>query len=284
MFDTVCKFLIENFPSDFATWLLGEPVELVTISPSELSIEPIRADALILLQSQNLVLHIDFQTLPRPNIPFRMLDYRVRVYRRFPDKTMRQVVIYLQRTQSELAWQTTFSLENTQHQFEVIRLWEQPLGSFLNVPGLLPFAVLSQADNPADVLQQVAERIQRIPERTVQSNLTATAAILSALVLDKTIVQRILRSDLMHESAIYQEIKAEGKAEGIAEGFQKAVQRERALVLRLLSLKIGTLPEAEQKQISQLSLDQLEILIARLSEFSTVEGLSNWLQSDRLTA
>ena len=143
MFDTVCKFLIENFPSDFATWLLGEPVELVTISPSELLLEPIRADALILLQSQNLVLHIEFQTLPRPNIPFRMLDYRVRVYRRLPDKTMRQVVIYLQRTQSELAWQTTFALENTQHQFEVICLWEQPLDSFLNVPGLLPFAVLS---------------------------------------------------------------------------------------------------------------------------------------------
>lgn len=276
MFDTVCKFLIENFPTDFATWLLGEPVELVAISPSELSLEPIRADALILLQSQNLVLHIEFQTLPRPNIPFRMLDYRVRVHRRFPNKTMRQVIIYLQKTQSELAWQTAFTLENTQHQFEVIRLWEQPLDSFLNVPGLLPFAVLSQADSPADVLQQVAERIQRIPERIVQSNLTATAAILSALVLDKAVVRRILRSDLMQESAIYQEIKAEGKAEG----FQEAVQRERALILRLLSLKIGTLPEAERKQVSQLSLDQLEILIARLSEFSTIENLSNWLQSN----
>lgn len=80
----------------------------------------------------------------------------------------------------------------------------------------------------------------------------------------------------MQESAIYQEIKAEGKAEG----FQEAVQRERALILRLLSLKIGTLPEAERKQVSQLSLDQLEILIARLSEFSTIENLSNWLQSN----
>ena len=88
----------------------------------------------------------------------------------------------------------------------------------------------------------------------------------------------------MQESAIYPEIKAEGKAEGIAEGFQQAVQRERALVLRLLGLKIGILPEAEQKQISQLSLDQLEVLIARLPEFSTVESLANWLQSDRPTA
>ncbi len=34
------------------------------------------------------------------DIPFRMLDYRVRVYRRYPDKTMRQVVVYLQPTNS----------------------------------------------------------------------------------------------------------------------------------------------------------------------------------------
>ncbi|MEM8810688.1 MAG: flagellar assembly protein H, partial [Cyanobacteria bacterium P01_G01_bin.38] len=42
MFDTVCKFLVETFPTDFATWLLGEPIALSELSPSELSLEPIR--------------------------------------------------------------------------------------------------------------------------------------------------------------------------------------------------------------------------------------------------
>lgn len=51
MFDNVCKFLAESFSADFATWLLGEPITLTELSPSELSLEPIRADALILLQS-----------------------------------------------------------------------------------------------------------------------------------------------------------------------------------------------------------------------------------------
>lgn len=48
-----------------------------------MSIEPIRADALILRQSEEIVLHIEFQTQPDKNIPFRMTDYRLRVYRRF---------------------------------------------------------------------------------------------------------------------------------------------------------------------------------------------------------
>lgn len=84
MFDTICKFLIETFSIDFASWLLGEPIALTELSPSELSLEPIRADVLILMQSDSLVLHVEFQTQPDPEIPFRMLDYRVRGYRRFP--------------------------------------------------------------------------------------------------------------------------------------------------------------------------------------------------------
>jgi predicted transposase YdaD len=47
MFDNVCKFLAETFSTDFATWLLGEPIALTQLSPNELSLEPIRADALL---------------------------------------------------------------------------------------------------------------------------------------------------------------------------------------------------------------------------------------------
>jgi len=61
MFDNICKFLAENFSTDFATWLLGEPITLTELSPQELSLEPIRADALILLQSAQNILHLEFQ-------------------------------------------------------------------------------------------------------------------------------------------------------------------------------------------------------------------------------
>ncbi len=117
MFDNICKFLAENFFTDFATWLLGEPISLTELSPSELSLEAIRADALILLESAEVVLHLEFQTQPDANIPFRMIDYRLRVYRRFPQKQMRQVVIYLKETSSELVQQNTFTIAGTRHEF-----------------------------------------------------------------------------------------------------------------------------------------------------------------------
>ena len=53
MFDNICKFLAENFRDDLVTWLLGKPVKLTELKPTELSNEPIRADSLILLQSDD---------------------------------------------------------------------------------------------------------------------------------------------------------------------------------------------------------------------------------------
>lgn len=231
MFDNVCKFLAESFSTDFANWLLGEPTLLTELSPSELSLEPIRADALLLMksiESGNMVLHLEFQTQPKPDIPFRMIDYRLRVYRRFPHRQMRQIVIYLCETQSPQTRQTTFTIPNTHHEFEVIRLWEQPTEVFLQYPGLLPFAVLSQTAHRSTTLRQTAQLIDRISNPTIQSNVAASTAVLAGLVLEKDLIQSVLRRDIMQESVIYQEWKAEALAEGRMEGRAEALAEGRA--------------------------------------------------------
>lgn len=63
-FDSTCKYLAEKFPQDFATWLLGQSITLTKLEPTELSLEPIRADSLIFLESDNLIVHIEFQVDP----------------------------------------------------------------------------------------------------------------------------------------------------------------------------------------------------------------------------
>jgi predicted transposase/invertase (TIGR01784 family) len=99
MYDNICKFLAENFSSDLATWLLGKPIKLTTLSPTELSIEPIRADSVMFQYADDMILHTEFQTEADADMAFRMADYRLRLYRRFPDKYAHQVVIYLKKNQ-----------------------------------------------------------------------------------------------------------------------------------------------------------------------------------------
>lgn len=171
MYDNVCKFLAENYSRDFAQWLLGEPISFTQLSPSELSLEPIRADALILLESDQIILHLEFQTDPDPKMSFRMLDYRTRVYRRFPKKTMRQVVIYLKETSSPLVRENAFILPNTRHEYEVLRLWEIPAEKMLGLSGLLPLANLGKTPNRPEILRQVAAKIDNIEGRMTRQQL-----------------------------------------------------------------------------------------------------------------
>jgi predicted transposase/invertase (TIGR01784 family) len=228
-----------------------------------------------------------------------MIDYRLRVYRRFPHKAMRQVVIYLTPSQSEAVYQTTFEVPSTRHDFEVVRLWEQPSALFLNQPGLLPLATLTQTEDPAQLLRQVATEIDSIGDRRTQSNVAASAAILAGLVLDKDLIQQILRRETMQESVIYQDIKAEGwqegRQEGLQEGRQEGLQEGRqegrrqealALVLRLLSRRVGALPEATRFAVVTLSLAQIESLGEALLEFTDCSDLQVWLtqQQQQLAA
>ena len=278
MYDDICKFIAENFSKDLAQWLLGETIEFTVIEPTELQVAPIRADSVIFLQSKDVILHIEFQTDPKDNIPFRMADYYLRLHRRFPGKRVYQVVIYLRKTNSELAWQTTFDLPQLHHEYNVIRLWEVSTEELLTSPGLLPFAVLSKTENPENVLEKVAKQIETISDNTEKVNITATTAILAGLVLDKMIIIRLLREEIMKESVIYQEIqsigeakgKAEGKAEGIAEG-------EANLILRQLDKRFGKISFDLTERIRQLSLEKLDSLGESLLDFESIADLVSWL-------
>ncbi len=62
-YDNACKYLAEQYPSEFVRWLLGVEVQEITVLKTELTLEPIRADAVTFVQAANQILHIEFQTL-----------------------------------------------------------------------------------------------------------------------------------------------------------------------------------------------------------------------------
>jgi predicted transposase/invertase (TIGR01784 family) len=277
MYDNTCKYLAENFPEDIASWLLGVRVSLTQMQPTELSVEPIRADSMILLTNHNLILHIEFQTVPDREMGFRMLDYRVRAHRKFPDKQMRQVVIYLTPTNSDLVSLTTFELESTRHEFEVICLWEQPASIFLESVGLYPFATLAQTDEPELVLREVAARIEELPERKLQADISAMSYILAGLVLNRDRVGRIIRRDIMRESVTYQEILAEGEVKGETQG---RVKEAKALIIRLLTRKLVNVNPSLLAKIEALPLERVESLGEDLLDFTSIANLEQWLSQN----
>ena len=194
--------------------------------------------------------------------PFRMADYRLRLHRKFPEKEIQQFVIYLTRSDSPLVFQTSFEVGKLTHEFNVIRLWEQPTEIFQQYPELLPLAVLTQTNNRIQTLTEVAKQIDNIEDRRIQSNISAATAIISGLALKKEIIQRLLRSEIMRESEIYQEILQDGEAKGIAKGEAKGkaegeAEEKTRIALNMLHSGIAIDLIA---QLTGLSLEQIQKL------------------------
>lgn len=271
-YDNVCKYLAEQYPSEFVRWLLAVESTDIEILKTELTLEPIRADALTFLRTANQILHVEFQTLPysEPALPFRMLDYSVRLKRQYRC-TVTQVIIFLQETSNEVAFTQDYRDDTTTHHYRVIRLWEQEPAPFLTNPALLPLAPLTQTNSPQTLLAQVAEQIATIYDREERQNIASCAEIFAGLRFEKDLIRQLFREEIMQGSVIYQDILQQGKRLGRREG-------EANLILRLLTRRLGKIDPSLQQKIRGLSTISLEELGEALLDFSDIADLVAWLR------
>ncbi|GBE94690.1 DUF4351 domain-containing protein [Nostoc cycadae] len=262
-FDNVCKILAEKYPAEFVNWLLPEEPTQVKVLKTELSLEPIRADSVTFLQTANRILHIEFQTrtISSPPLPFRMLDYSVRLIRQY-NVPVTQVVIFLQETNNEIAFTEEYVNETTTHRYRVLRMWEQDSVIFLDNPALLPLAPLTRTTSPQRLLSQVAQSLARISDRNTRQDIVAYTEILAGLKFEKGLIRQFLSEDVMQESVIYQDI------------LQKGEQREAfRFLMRQLTRRFGEIDSSIIDRIRVLSTEQLEVLGEEFVDFSTISDL-----------
>jgi len=209
------------------------------------------------MESTEVVLHIESQTTTHPEMAFRMLDYGIRLYKRYPNKKIHQTVIYLKCTNSPLAFETSYVRERTIHGFNVISLWEQPLEIFEQYVGLMPFVALGKG-NPTENLRAVAKLIDNISDEKVKSDVLAETYIISGLALDVETIERILRRENMQESVTFQKIRLEGEEIGEARGEAKGIAETKiATALNMLHCNMSIDLIA---QFTGLSVEEIERL------------------------
>jgi predicted transposase YdaD len=273
-FDNVCKLLAEKYPFDFAKWLLPQAPKTIKVLKTELSIEPIRADFVTFLQTENRILHIEFQTNPqsKPPIPFRELDYSVRLIRTY-QVPVTQVVIFLQETNDPIVFTEEYVNETTRHRYRVIRMWEEEPELFLHNLALLPLAPLTRTNSPQSLLSQIANNVAKIADRETKQDIAAYTEILAGLRFEKDFIRQLLSEDIMQESVIYQDIlqKGEGKGE------QKEAVK---FCLMLLNQRFGQLDSEILERVKVLSVEQLENLGAALFNISEIADLVTWLNQE----
>jgi predicted transposase/invertase (TIGR01784 family) len=295
--DDFCKQLVARHPASVSRWVLGRIAE--TEQPAvggswqlldrELSSAPLHADSVVLLpeSSTGAILQLEFQTRPDAAIAERMLDYWIRLHRRF-HQPIRQAVIHLKPTGSRLARIEELAIGHTRHRFSSLRLWEQDPAPLLADPALLPLSVLARPTSPSPelLLTQVRERLQAIADLD-QRRLTGSGCqLLAGLAFPPDVIQRLLAMSILEDSSVYQLIKRkgleEGRAEGRAQGLDQGRRQEALdLLRRLLLRRCGPLKSGQQEAIAALLLETLEQLGEALLDFKGADDLNRWLAAPK---
>jgi len=96
------------------------------------------------------------------------------------------------------------------------------------------------------VLSQVSRSLETISKKQVQSNLAAATSILAGLVLNRETIKKILRSDILRESVIYQDILEEGALTA------KLNSIPRLFALKLSVEQIAQALDLEMEQVPQV--------------------------------
>ncbi|MFQ3580322.1 MAG: Rpn family recombination-promoting nuclease/putative transposase [Chloracidobacterium sp.] len=286
-YDNLCKYLAETYPGAFVRWLARHYPEIpgeadtgtVEVLKTELPIEPIRADFVTFIRAADTLLHIEFHLDPTsdPPLPFRMLDYWVRLFRRYRSPA-RQVVVLLKPSPAAQLMPDVFSAGATRHGFHVLRLWEKPAEELLADDALLPLAVLGKADSGEVLLQQAAARVEQLTDPDKRANVSACVQVLAGLRFERTLIRTLFREEAMRESVIYQEIIERGLTQGIERGVEQGSRLEAVRLARtLLERRFGALPEGMAAQIDQLSREQAETLALETIAFDTLDAAQTWL-------
>jgi predicted transposase/invertase (TIGR01784 family) len=185
------------------------------------------------------------------------------------------VVIYPSRTLEQanvLPYQVLLSSD------QVHRIYLDELGEIDQLPlGVAVMVLTTLQDNQAaaaarNLLARSDQELAVEASRAIIEMIT-TIMVYRFTTLSRREVEAMLGVTLQ-QTRVYQEAKEEGDKRGKLRG----LERERALVLRQLTRRVGKVPDALRHRVEKLSVTQLEDLGEALLDFAKLADLKAWLQ------
>ncbi|MEL7070538.1 MAG: Rpn family recombination-promoting nuclease/putative transposase [Cyanobacteria bacterium J06581_3] len=121
-------------------------------------------------------------------------------------------------------------------------------------------AIIARAKTPSDLTLSESQVLELIE----------TIVVYKFPKLDREEIATMLGTYGLKQTRVYQDALKEGRQEGQQEG-------QRKLILKLLSLKLGELPEALTQQVEKLSDQQINALSDRFLDLEKLEDLKTCL-------
>ena len=167
---------------------------------------------------------------------------------------------------------------------QVHRIYLNELGDIRQLPVWVALMMLTTveeelAPEEARYLLARGQKEASVPSSRAIIELVTTIMVYKFEQLNQREIEQMLGITLK-ETRVYREIKQEGREEGRSEGrSQGRLEGERSLILRLLTRRVGELPQDVGERVETLCLEQLENLGVALLDFTSMADLLVWLEA-----
>jgi predicted transposase YdaD len=279
-YDTVLKVLLQGSANSILEQITGVRVaRWLNVELPE--VQQTRVDLLgESAHEEPDLIHIELQSTNDPQVPLRMAEYSLRVYRKF-QRFPRQIVLYV----GEAGMRIPPELAGRDHVCRYTLIDIRTLDSEPLLNSVLPadnvIAILTRLRDRPAAIRRILSRIATL-ETGARDAAFAQLLILSGLrKLAESIRTEVQSMPIMHDimdheiigPAIRQGLQ-QGLEQGLQQGMQQGMQQEGISILRRqIEKRFGPLPASAEERLVGLSIAELEDLSLRVLDARSMDEL-----------
>lgn len=270
-YDTSFKSLLEDHTIEILSFFLEGLEHAIELSDKALK-PSLKVDSLYLIKQEGVqkILHAEFETEPKSDMPHRMLEYYGILYRKYKQTIISLVICPFRTNIVDPPLRITNNGEEIlTFYYRVIRLWTYKAHEYLDRHMVSVYALLPTMDGANyEILSQALEEMKEYYKG--QSKRLSTHLLWFDTLLDRT--DTVLLEDkgrvknkmdqfdsLLEQSPYVKKKSAEAEERGIVEGLQKAI-------VTIVKRRFPALTELAQQQVAQINKpDVLDYLIEQVS-------------------
>jgi predicted transposase/invertase (TIGR01784 family) len=139
--------------------------------------------------------------------------------------------------------------------------------------------ILAPENKASKLARQINNKVQQEPNTDLQDQVVKfieTVLVYKFPKLNRQEIEAMFTFNDLKNTRVYQD----AKQEGLQLGKQEGLQRQVAMLLRMLTRKFGKLSPRTKNRITKLSVTQLENLAEVIFDLQTVADLNTWLRNN----
>ncbi len=229
--DITLRDIIQEIPPKFVQLLSGKNAKKL-LDTSLPEVKERRADFLVELEDSS-IFHLELQTQNDKNMPFRMLEYFILISSKYPNRKIKQMVLYV--GEKPLKMKDRIEIENLTFNYELKDIREISCEELFKSDSLTDkiLAVLCDVREPEKYFRELLTELYKLPERErrdylkkLLNLLTIRSKFVEEFKLEVKKMPITFDRETIENHPFFKDGLQKGKQEGLKEGLEKAKRED----------------------------------------------------------